>query len=120
MRKLYNSKNKVIARRLRKNMTKEERHLWYDYLRRAPQNFVRQRAIGEYIVDFYCGAAKIVIEVDGSQHYEEKGVEKDKERDEYLSELGIRVIRYTNSEINLQFEAVCDDIKNKIEERMEL
>lgn len=66
-----------IARKLRKDMTREERHLWYDFLREYPIRFLRQKVIGSYVVDFYCAAAKLVVELDGSQHYEEKGIADD-------------------------------------------
>ncbi|MBR3509449.1 MAG: DUF559 domain-containing protein [Lachnospiraceae bacterium] len=93
-------------------MTKEERHLWYDFLKKLPFSVNRQKVIGNYIVDFYIAKAKVVIEVDGSQHYESKGLEKDKERDSYFREIGIKVLRYTNLDINQRFEAVCQDIWN--------
>ena len=74
-------------------MTKEERHLWYDFLKELPVNFNRQKVIGNYIVDFYCAKAKIVIELDGSQHYFDEGREKDLKRDRFLSSLGLTVLR---------------------------
>ena len=73
-----------IGRILRKNMTKEERHLWYDFLREYSVRFIRQKIIGNYIVDFYCAKANLVIELDGSQHYDEIGINKDIERTKYL------------------------------------
>ena len=73
-----------IARKLRKDMTREERHLWYDFLREYPIRFLRQKVIGSYVVDFYCAAAKLVVELDGSQHYEEKGIADDQTRTEFL------------------------------------
>ena len=103
-----------IGRMLRKNMTKEERHLWYDYLRGYPVRFIRQKIIGNYIVDFYCAKAKIVIELDGSQHYEDKGLQTDQKRDNYLNSLGITVLRYSNLDINKNFRGVCLDILNHI------
>ena len=95
------------ARVLRKNMTKEERHLWYDYLRNYPVCFMRQRVIGHYIVDFYCARAKLVIELDGSQHYDPAVKEKDDERTSFLQSLGLRVLRIPNNEVNKNFEGVC-------------
>lgn len=91
-------------------MTDEEKHLWYDFLKNLPVSFNRQKVIGKYIVDFYCAKSKLVIEIDGSQHYDDEGLEKDKQRDKYLQSLGLTVIRYTNLDINLRFEDVCRDI----------
>ena len=91
-------------------MTKEERHLWYDFLKDQPVTFHRQKVIGNYIVDFYCATAKIVIELDGSQHYEDKGKKADIRRDLYLNNLGLTVLRYSNYDINRNFDGVCADI----------
>ena len=96
-------------------MTKEERHLWYDFLRPLPVTVNRQKVIDNYIVDFYCAKSKIVIELDGSQHFSEKGRDKDIERDTYLKSLGITVLRYSNNDINTNFEGVCMDISRYIE-----
>ena len=104
------------ARNLRKNMTKEERHLWYDYLRDCPARFRRQEIIGNYIVDFYCAAAHLVIELDGSQHCEPDAVQKDQERTQYLNSQGLRVLRFTNSDIHLRFDGVCEAIRLEIED----
>ena len=102
------------AKKLRKNMTKEERHLWYDFLKNLPVTVNRQKVIGNYIVDFYIATAKLVIELDGSQHYEEKGVENDTKRDAFLNGLGIKVLRYSDLDVNQRFESVCEDILNEI------
>ena len=91
-------------------MTKEERHLWYDFLRQLPVTVNRQKVIGPYIVDFYCACAKLVIELDGSQHYDPSGMCMDEERDSYLSGLGLRVIRYSNRDVDRNFGGVCEDI----------
>ena len=112
--KEYNKANIPLARTLRKNMTKEERHLWYDFLKTLNVTFNRQKVIGNYIVDFYCAKAKIVIELDGSQHYEDKGLQTDQKRDNYLNSLGITVLRYSNLDINKNFRGVCLDILNHI------
>ena len=114
MSSLSSSKLTPNARTLRRNMTKEERHLWYDFLRELPIMVHRQKAIGKYIVDFYIAEAKIVIELDGSQHYERAGIEADRERDAYLTSLGLQVLRYANSDVNRNFEGVCQDIWNHI------
>lgn len=105
------------ARALRRNMTPQERHLWYDFLRFYPVKIYKQRIIGEYIVDFYCAGAKLVIEIDGSQHYEEQGREKDNVRTAYLESLGLTVVRYSNADINVRFRQVCEDIDRRIRER---
>ena len=98
------------AKNLRKNLTKEERHLWYDYLRTYPVKFLRQKIIGKYIVDFYCAKAKLIVELDGSQHYEEKGMEYDAERTAFLEQYGIRVLRIPNNEVNKNLSGVCEYI----------
>ena len=98
------------AQKLRREMTKEERHLWYDFLRDLPIMVHRQKVIGEYIVDFYIDSASIVIELDGSQHYEDDAKKKDEKRDKYLSSRGITVLRYWNGLVNAKFDVVCNDI----------
>ena len=114
MNKTNNSKLTGNAKALRKNMTKEERHLWYDFLKTLPITVNRQKVIGNYIVDFYIATAKLVIELDGSQHYEDKGIENDTKRDAFLNDLGIKVLRYSNLDVNQRFESVCKDILNNI------
>ena len=114
MSKLSNSRLTSNARNLRKNMTKEERHLWYDFLKALPVMVHRQKVIGNYIVDFYIAERKIVIELDGSQHYEKEGQCADQVRDAYLKSLGMTILRYSNADINYRFEAVCADIWNHI------
>ena len=103
------------ARNLRKNMTKEERHLWYDFLKSLPVMVHRQKVIGRYIVDFYIAEAKLVIELDGSQHYEAAGQQADQSRDAYLNSLGLQVLRYSNSDVNYWFPEVCQDIWNRLQ-----
>lgn len=98
------------AQKLRKNMTKEERKLWYECLKKLPVTVNRQKVMGHYILDFYCAKAKIAIELDGSQHYEEAGKAKDTARDEYLKGRGIKVLRYSNRSINQEFRLVCEDV----------
>ncbi len=95
-------------------MTKEERHLWYDFLKLQPQVFNRQKVLGKYIVDFYCAEARLVIELDGSQHCEADGIEKDTERDGYLQGLGLTVLRYSNLEVMRNFEGICEDILQQL------
>ena len=95
------------ARALRKSMTREERHLWYDFLRGYSPRFVRQKVVGRYILDFYCDAAGLAIELDGSQHYEAAGQLHDAQRTEYLEGFGIRVLRFSNRDVMQPFEGVC-------------
>ena len=91
-------------------MTKEERHLWYDYLRNYPAKIYKQKIIGNYILDFYCHQAKLAIELDGSQHYEEAGQEYDRKRTEFLEAEGITVFRVSNRDVNENFRGVCEAI----------
>ena len=100
----------INAKNLRKNMTKEERHLWYDFLRNYPVRFLRQKVIDHYIVDFYCHEARLIIELDGSQHYETAGQKRDQIRTENLEQRDLLVIRIPNNEINNNFRMICDYI----------
>ena len=103
------------ARKLRREMTPQERKLWYLFLRKYPVKIYKQRIIGPYIVDFYCASAKLVIEIDGSQHYDEEGRAYDATRSAYLQELGLRVVRYSNEDINERFDRVCESIQAHIQ-----
>ena len=114
MNKTSNPKLTANAQKLRKNMTKEERNLWYNFLKELPITINKQKVIGNYIVDFYCASAKIVIELDGSQHFEEQGKRYDEKRDEYLKSLGLTVLRYSNYDVNTNFYGVCTDIMKHI------
>ncbi len=114
----HNPKLTENARNLRRNMTKEEKHLWYDYLRQYPIRFIRQKVIGKYIVDFYCAKAKLVIELDGSQHYDDKEIEKDALRTEFLEQYELKVIRISNFDINKNFEGVCMFIDNEVKQSL--
>ena len=107
------------AKALRKEMTSEERHLWYDFLRTYPVRFLRQKVLGNYIVDFYCAKAGLVIELDGSQHYQTRGMEHDEERTAFLSEYGLTVLRIPNTEVNCSFHGVCEWIDLKVKERID-
>ena len=107
----YEAKNKPLAQDLRKNMTKQERHLWYDFLSSYPLRFRRQKQFGRYIVDFYCSGARLIIELDGSQHYTAEGLEYDRERSAYLEGLGLRIVRFYNSDIDKNFQGVCEQIE---------
>ncbi len=110
MDRKHNCKNTTVARRLRREMTKEKRHLWYDFLRSYPVRFYRQKVLGKYIADFYCAEAKMVVELDGSQHFDEENRQKDAERTYYLEEYGLTVIRIPNNEASKKFRGVCDYI----------
>ncbi|MBQ8793620.1 MAG: endonuclease domain-containing protein [Clostridia bacterium] len=106
----HNSKLTNNAKVLRKNMTKEERHLWYDFLRSYPIRFLRQKVIDNYILDFYCHEARLIIELDGSQHYEDKGLVNDKIRTEKIESRELTVIRISNNEVNQNFRGVWEYI----------
>ena len=110
MQSKHNKQLVPLARQLRQEMTKEERRLWYDFLRTYPVRFLRQRVIGNYIADFYCAQAKLVIELDGSQHYEADAAQKDAERTAFLEQYGLRVLRFANNEVNENFSGVCEYI----------
>ena len=112
-----NPKLKSNAQTLRKNMTKEENLLWYQFLRRYPFQFRRQYVIGNYIVDFYCHRARLVVELDGSQHYDPKEMEKDAQRSRYLESLGLKVLRFTNLDVLHRFRGVCETIDMTAKER---
>ena len=105
------------ARKLRREMTPHERKLWYLFLKSYPIKIYKQRIIGKFIVDFYCASAKLVIEIDGSQHYEKQGLASDQERTAILESYGLKVVRYSNREIDREFSAVCEDIISLINER---
>ena len=110
MQRKHNKQLVIFAKQLRKEMTKEERHLWYDFLRSYPVRFSRQKVLGKYIADFYSAEAKIVIELDGSQHYEDGNIERDAERTAFLEEYGLQILRIPNNEINRNFRGVCEHI----------
>ena len=105
--KPYNKSNIELAKALRNNMTRHEKHLWYDFLRFYPVRFQRQKAIGNYIADFYCAKAKLVIELDGSGHYTDIQIVKDEERTKDLNDLNISVVRIPNKQIDENFKGVC-------------
>ena len=110
MRYPRNNKNLSNARSLRKNMTPQERHLWYDFLRYCRPRFRRQEIIGSYIADFFCYDAKLIVEIDGSQHFTSELREKDNDRTAYFHSLGIRVMRVDNGQVNRNFKGVCEGI----------
>ena len=110
MQSKHNKQLVPLAKQLRKEMTKEERHLWYDFLRSYPVRFSRQKVLGKYIADFYSAEAKLVIELDGSQHYEESNIAKDEERTAFLQGYGLTVLRIPNNEVSKNFRGVCEYI----------
>ena len=116
--KPYNKANIPLAKELRKNMTPHERKLWYVFLRSYPVRFQRQKVIGNYIADFYCAKAHLVIELDGSGHYTEKQEEKDKIRTEEIEKLNLTVLRFSNLDIDRNFKSVCEHIDNEVKRLM--
>ena len=114
----HNKQLVPLAKQLRKEMTKEERHLWYDFLRTYPVRFSRQKVLGKYIADFYSAEAKLVIELDGSQHYETDEMEKDAERTSFLERYGLTVIRIPNNEVSRNFLGVCEHIDSAVKQSL--
>ena len=114
----YNGKNKPIARYLRKNPTKQENHLWYDFLRNYPVRFHRQMMIDNYIADFYCHEARLVIEVDGRQHRTDEGLARDEIRTFRLEKYGLTVIRVSNRAVDQSFMEVCRYIDHVVQDRI--
>lgn len=114
----YKGRLIVRAKELRKNATPQERHLWYDFLCTYPVRFQRQKTIGSFVVDFYCHRAKLVVELDGSQHYEEKGRKADAGRTVFLEGHGLKVLRIPNSEVDGNFTGVCEGIDRIVQERI--
>ena len=112
----HNKKLVPLAKKLRKEMTKEERHLWYDFLRNYDLRFIRQKVIGSYIVDFYCAKANLVVELDGSQHYEPEEMEKDQMRTKFLEDCGLSVLRIPNNAVSQNFSGVCEAIDLAVRE----
>ena len=100
-------------------MTRQEKHLWYDFLRYYPVKMYKQRIIDNFIADFYCYSARLVIELDGSQHYTTQGKEHDEARTEILKKYGIHVLRFSNKDVDDNFEGVCRMIDKVIKERIE-
>ena len=114
----FNTKLCGNAKKLRHSMTAEERHLWYDFLRHYPVKFYRQRIIDNYIADFFCHSAKLVIEIDGSQHYTAAGQIYDQHRSTELSKYNLLVIRFTNFDIRDRFKDVCEMIDSVVSKRI--
>lgn len=116
----YNKRLISCAKVLRTNMTKQERRLWYDFLSNYPVRFQRQKVIDNYIADFYCHKAKLVIELDGSQHYTEEGLKEDVLRTDVLKGYNLEVIRFSNEDIDRRFVSVCEFIDEIIKARTKL
>ena len=114
----HNSKLTSRAQKLRREMTKEERRLWYDYLSSYPHRFRRQVTVGNYILDFYCAGAKLAVELDGSQHYEPREQSYDTRRTEYLNNLGILVLRFSNADVMQNLRGVCQYIDTVVINRI--
>lgn len=112
----YNKKNKPFAQHMRNHVhaTRQENHLWYDFLSKYPVKFRRQAMIGDFIADFYCCRAKLIIEIDGRQHETERGMQKDELRTEKLEAYGIQVIRIPNRCIDKEFFMICDYIDQTV------
>ena len=115
---IHNSNLTSRAQELRRNMTKEERRLWYEYLRNYPHRFRRQVAFGRYIQDFYCAAARLAVELDGSQHFDPKGMQSDLDRTAFLERNGIHVIRFSNTDVSQNLRGVCQAIDLAVETRI--
>ncbi len=113
----HNKELTPLAQRLRREMTKEERKLWYDYLNTYPLRFRRQIAFGNYILDFYCAAARLAVELDGSQHYEPERMRADAERTAFLASNGIAVLRFSNTDVLRNLRGVCEAIDLVVRQR---
>ncbi len=114
---IKNNKMLPVARRLRREMTPQEKTLWYQFLRSYPVKIYKQRIIESFVVDFYCAEARLVIELDGSQHYTEQGKAYDEERSSIMEGYGVEVLRFTNLEVDREFDAVCERIDARIKQR---
>ena len=110
MQRKHNKQLIPLAKHLRREMTQEERHLWYDFLRSYSVRFSRQKVLGKYIADFYSAEAKLVIELDGSHHYKDRNIEKDADRAAFLVGYDLTVIRIPNNEVSRNFQGVCEYI----------
>ena len=115
----YNKNLIPFAKSLRKNATPQENHLWYDFLRSYTPRFQRQKTIGQFIADFYCEKARLVIELDGSQHFTPEGITHDEARTAAIETVGIEVLRFTNRDIDSEFKAVCTKIDAVVQERID-
>ena len=120
---MHIERNKNItpnAKKLRREMTKQERKLWYEFLRHHEFKWYKQRVIGSYIADFYCAKALLVVEIDGSQHYTEDGIEYDQIREQYINANNIKVIRFSNVDVDNNFDGVCYEIDLEVSKRCKM
>ena len=115
----HNSKNEIYARQLRKDMTPWEKKLWYCFLKDYPARFQRQKCIDQFIVDFYCFKAKLVIELDGGGHYDPVSEKKDCDRTKVLERYGLKVVRFCNTDIDKNFYSVCTVIDDEVKKRID-
>ena len=116
MQTIKNASLTHTSRSLRKNMTEQERKLWYLFLKKLPIQFYRQKVFNRYILDFYCPSKKLVIEIDGSQHFaDDLQINKDENRDLFLNKHGLTVLRFSNRQIEQEFKNVCEDILKHLE-----
>lgn len=118
MERKHNKTLTPRAKTLRENMTPQERKLWYEFLRSYPVRILRQKVIHNYIVDFYCSQAKLVIEVDGGQHFQSENITHDEERTKTIEGFGLEVMRLNNHQVDHDFDAVCSEIDFKIQEKI--
>lgn len=114
----YNKQNIPLAKELRKNMTPWERKLWYEFLRGYSVRFQRQKAIGNYIVDFYCARAKLILELDGGGHYTAEQSERDIQRTQKLKDMNLAVLRICNPDVDRHFNEVCEWIDSTVKKRI--
>lgn len=114
----YQKKMVPRAKELRRDATKQERHLWYDFLNHYPVRFQRQKTIESFIADFYCHAAGLIVELDGSQHYTEQGMQYDRERTAILEQYDLKVLRFSNNDVDENFQGVCRAIELAVQERI--
>ena len=118
MEKKRNADLTERAQKLRTHATEQENRLWYTFLRKYPVQFRRQVTMNQFIVDFFCARANLILEIDGSQHYEEQGLAYDAERTAILESFGYKVLRFTNDEVNYNFHSVCDTIDREVQARI--
>jgi very-short-patch-repair endonuclease len=107
-----------IAKILRRNMTRQEKRLWYDFLRHYPEKIYKQRVVDNFVADFYCHRARLVIELDGAQHYMPEVRSYDENRTKVLEKYGLQVLRFSNKDVDIKFEGVCHVIDKTIKERI--
>ena len=118
MQSKHNKQLVPLAKQLRREMTKEERRLWYDFLRSYPVRFSRQKVLGKYIANFYSAEAKLVIELDGSQHYEANALQRDADRTAFLERYDLTIIRIPNNEVSRNFRGVCEYIDAAVKQSL--